>query len=178
MEIQRLKWDDPRVASYISRSQPIVLTHCPLATPAANKWTTEYLNTIISKTFKLNVYVSDSLRFRYWDESKNTAGYSVQGLMTKKDMVFTEFLEKFNNANSNISCNNDDVNVKNNSTSNKKNTNKNNSSSENTNSGNSSSSTMVTKASLHVDAPSQKYYYLQQAVVVDMGQDMMNEYMK
>ena len=105
MEIQRLRWDDSRVASYIAKSQPIVLTHCPLAYPAANRWTTDYLNSILSKTFKNSVYVSESLLFRYWDELKNDAGYSTEGYMKKEEMTFSTFVTKFrSHVNSKAEC--------------------------------------------------------------------------
>jgi hypothetical protein len=51
MEIPRLQWDHSSVAGYIANGKPVVLLDCPLSTPAANRWTTEYLNSIVSKSF-------------------------------------------------------------------------------------------------------------------------------
>lgn len=210
MEIQRLRWDDSRVASYIAKSQPIVLTHCPLAVPAANRWTTDYLNSILSKTFKHTVYVSESLMFRYWDESKNDTGYSTEGYMKKEEMTFSTFITKVR---SHVASKADSlmasllleeelISTSTDSNKNKKNkkSNKNkdvkvdttvsvddinacNSTEYVSNDNKIVDFSMVAAVNSNIRSTDslpkkQLYYYLQQSVVLDMGEQMMKEYMK
>ena len=51
MQIPKINWDSKEVDEYIKNEKPVILLNCPLAVPATNRWTPEYLSTIISPSF-------------------------------------------------------------------------------------------------------------------------------
>lgn len=91
MEIPRFHWNSTEVESYLKRGLPVVLLECPLSLPNANRWTVDYLSTIVDPTFTNDVYVSESQRFLYWDDSKNIHGYKYQKPTIKTQMTFADF---------------------------------------------------------------------------------------
>lgn len=135
MDIPKLVWNSVEATDLIKNGKPVVLLDCPLSIPVANRWTNEFLASVISPEYLCDIYVSDSKRFQYWDSKRNTA-YNFTAPTMKESMTFTEFNQ----------C------VMGNS--------------------------KIIESSNETKSKSLKNYYLQQAVVVEMGPKMMEEYMR
>lgn len=101
MEIVKLPWDSPDVREYLLAEKPVVLLGCPLAIPAANRWTTEFLSTIVIPEFKCSVFESQSMRFQYFDD-KNNKGYSFEPPTAKIDISFVDFAERVRQTEENV----------------------------------------------------------------------------
>lgn len=66
--------------------------------PAANRWTTDYLASIISPSFPCDIFASDTTRFQYYDDKKNTTYEKFVKPMWKVTASFQEFSEMLREA--------------------------------------------------------------------------------
>ena len=123
MEIPKIPWDHADANTFIASGKPVVLLGCPLSTPAADRWSPDFLSTVIDSSFRNTAFKSNSLKFQYWDDKKNS-GYNYISPVEKEELTFNNFLSKLRSTSS------------------------------------------------------EEHYYLQQAVVAEMGPSMMAEYTK
>lgn len=150
MEIPHHQWDSEEAANRIRLGQPVVLMNCLLSQAVSDTWTFEYLKDLIQPDFKNDVYISKNMKFQYWDEAKNQFHYRFKPPTTKRGLTFVEFLDIIRNSSST-----------------------------------SNSSPLLTSSTNSPDnsgaedsSPKNRFYYLQQSMVQDMGPRMMAEYMR
>lgn len=95
--VPRLAHDSLAAKDLISQGKPVVLTNgCPLVSKATD-WSFTHLATVILPEFPCDVYASQTRRFMYWDNAKNSSGYTFTAPTRKETMSFSQFLEVVNN---------------------------------------------------------------------------------
>lgn len=124
MLVPRYTWNSKEAFERIKKNEPVVLTECPLCYPSGLNWTLDNIAKLIKEDFPCDVYVSDTKRFTYWDQSKNTSAYKFKPPTSKVTMTFKEFV-----------------------------------------------------ANSQIENPD-KYMYLQQALVSEMGPELLQEFQK
>ena len=91
--VPRLMMTDPKAFEYVKREEPVILTDVSLTKPLVGKWTVDYLCKHFSEQMPFTVFTSKSQIFKYWDNTKNEAGYKFTPPTQKTDMSFRAFVE-------------------------------------------------------------------------------------
>jgi hypoxia-inducible factor 1-alpha inhibitor (HIF hydroxylase) len=94
-QIPRCKYGSKAARQLMEQRKPVVLTHAPLVASAAGKWDLAFLRRNL-RGVPCTVYTSQTRHFRYWDEQKNDAGYSLSesGRTQKETMGIEDFCER------------------------------------------------------------------------------------
>ena len=94
MEIPRFQWDSPDGIARVAANLPVVLLNCPLSEVVRGTWNYDYMKEILIHDYQCDVYSSKSLRFQYWDTTKNDNGYKFTPPTVKERMSFSQFVSR------------------------------------------------------------------------------------
>jgi len=95
VRIPRLAHDDPRLIPLMQSEKPVIITGSNMVRSSVLKWTPEYLCKTFDSSYKSTVFESDSVFFKYWDDTKNLGKYVFTPSTRKLSMTWPEFYERF-----------------------------------------------------------------------------------